>query len=150
MLKTLMNFFMMGVLALGLSACVTQIDNRGKPVEPEDLKRLRPHEHKKEDVQRLLGSPTLIDKFSPDTWFYLYRVTSSTAFFTPDEKLLKIVAVKFDKSGILGAVEVSGEKGTHPVSVVLRETPTKGREPGYLEQVFGNFGRIHRGSVSGE
>ena len=123
------------------------MDKRGKPLDPADLNQIKVARHTKADVQRVLGSPTLIDKFNPDAWFYLYRLTSTTAFFKPEEKTMKIVAVNFDKSGIVREVKKFGEQGTRDIAIVSRETPTRGRDVGYLEQIFGNFGRIHKGNT---
>lgn len=150
MFKTFAAFLQIFLVGGVLTGCVPQVDNHGKGIDSEDLKKIKPHMHTREDVRRLLGSPSLVDRFSPDTWFYLYRITSSTAFFTPEEKELKIIAVIFHKNGMVKDVKVSGEKGTQSIPVVGRETPTKGKETGYLEQIFGNFGRIHRGNVKSE
>lgn len=147
MLRKFFTSFAVFFMIIALSACTEQLDNRGKPVDNEDLSKIKPAAHTKSDVQRLLGSPTLIDKFSPDSWFYLYRVTTTTAFFKPHEKALKIVAVNFDKSGIVKEIKTFGEKGTRDINIVSRETPTKGKDVGYLEQIFGNFGRIHKGNT---
>lgn len=147
MLRKFLTSFTVLFAIISLSACTEQLDNRGKPIDNEDLIKIKLTHHTKADVQQLLGSPTLIDKFSPDSWFYLYRVTTTTAFFKPAEKELKIVAVNFDKSGIVREIKTFGEKGTRDINIVSRETPTKGKDVGYLEQIFGNFGRIHKGST---
>lgn len=142
-----MSCLAMVVITLALQGCAARIDKRGKSIDPEDIKKIQPHKDTQADVQRLLGSPTLIDRFDKDTWFYIYRLTTSQAFFRPEEKTLKIVAVNFDKNGIVKDVKKFGESGTHPVGLVSRETPTRGRDVGYLEQIFGNFGRIHKGNT---
>jgi len=138
---------MTALVMISVQGCISRIDERGKLLDPDDIKKIEPSRHTQADVQRILGSPTLVDKFDPDTWFYIYRLTSTKAFFTPQEKNLKIVAVNFDKSGIVREIKQFGETGTHPVGMVSRETPTRGRNIGYLEQIFGNFGRIHKGNT---
>ena len=132
---------------ISLSGCAARMDKRGKPLDPNDLKQIKLLHHTQADVFRLLGSPTLIDKFDPTTWFYVYRLTSTKAFLTPQEKTLKIFAVNFNKSGIVKGVKRFGEKGTRSIPIVERQTPTKGKNVSYLEQIFGNFGRIHRGNA---
>lgn len=148
MIPIMFRKFFVPLLALSLTFmlanCAPRLDKRGKALDPNDLKKINVGLHTQSDVRKIVGSPTLIDKFNPQTWYYIYRYTSTVAFLKPEEKKLQIVAVNFSKDGIVKDIKITGQKGSRDVSLVSRETPTRGRDAGYLEQIFGNFGRIHR------
>jgi outer membrane protein assembly factor BamE (lipoprotein component of BamABCDE complex) len=125
-----------------LSGCVAQIDNRGYELEGVDFTKVQPGVHTSEQVQQLLGTPSSTSAFRPETWYYISKVTSTKAFFTPQVLDEKIVAIKFNDAGIVETVTESKGEDRQEIKPVKRETKTAGHETGVLREIFSNFGKI--------
>jgi len=133
-----------GVLALGaLAACAPEVATRGNLVEDFRLESVRPGVSSQADVQAALGPPTVVPQFEEGTWYYIGQRTEKRAFFEPDIVERRVVRVTFDQVGTVAAVdELTLDEGQE-VELVDRETPTRGRQMGFLEQMLGNLGRFN-------
>ncbi len=132
-------------LALPLTGCVKDVEQRGNFLKPEMLAQLAPGEQTRVDVQNLLGTPSTTAVFDGDTWYYISAHTTQYAFYPNHEFDRTIYAVSFDERGILKDVRKLDLEDGRNVAVAARETPTKGREYSFLEQLVGNLGRITTG-----
>ena len=68
-------------------------------------------------------------------------------FFEPEETDRKIVAVNFGAGDVVQSVQTYGPDQAVEVSFSRNETPARGRELSFLQQIFGNIGRS--GPISG-
>ena len=132
-------------LALPLVGCVKDVEQRGNFLKSEMLAQLAPGEQTRVDVQNLLGTPSTTAVFDGDTWYYISAHTTQYAFYPNHEFDRTIYAVSFDERGILKDVRKLELEDGRNVTVASRETPTKGREYSFLEQLVGNLGRITTG-----
>ena len=135
-----------GALALGLplamSGCAKDVEQRGNLPKPEALAQLQPGEQTRQDVEQILGTPSTTAVFDSETWYYISGHTTQYAFY-PNHELDRIIyAVSFDDHGILKDVRKLDLDDGRNVSLASKETPTKGREYSFLEQLVGNLGRI--------
>ncbi len=128
--------------ALLLSACAKDVELRGNLPKPEALAGLAPGEQTRQDVQALLGTPATTSLFDDETWYYVSAHTTQYAFYPTHELDRTIYMVTFDQRGILKEVRRFDIEDGQNVSIAARETPTKGREYGFLEQLIGNIGRV--------
>ena len=77
-------------MLLGLSAavlaasCSPVINNRGNEPNPVLLVQIEPGVQSKEDVMRMLGSPSSQAMFEEETWFYISGKQEQVAFFAPE------------------------------------------------------------------
>ena len=55
----------------------------------------------------------------------------------------RILKLQFDQDGTLVSMEQLGLEDAQDVNLVDRETPTRGRELGALEQLLGNLGKFN-------
>jgi outer membrane protein assembly factor BamE (lipoprotein component of BamABCDE complex) len=126
-----------------IAGCSPRMDIRGKILEPEKVKSIQIAQHTKEDVVRLLGSPTSVDSFDKNTWYYFSRKTETVSFYDP--KVLDSIAIKidFDEKDIVKSVKIQ-EELAEEVAPIQRETPVVESERSFLEQIFGSFGRFSR------
>ena len=129
-------------LALGLGACEQTVNVRGNMPLEEDLARLSPGVHTRNDVARLLGSPSTVSTFQDSKWYYIGQKTTEFAFFAPEVLERKVVVVSFDDGGMLAETETLSLADGKDIDPVERETPTEGRELTFLQQIFGNLGRF--------
>ncbi len=127
-----------------LSACSSNVHYQGKKVEEEDLSQLKTGLHNKQDVARILGSPSTTTGFSDDKWYYVSKTTEAVSFLKPDVKDQQVLALKFDQSGLLREIEEHDITAGKEVDYVERVTSTAGQQKSFFQQVFGNFGRMAR------
>lgn len=132
------------ILSICASACTPIVENRGKPLDPEDIQKVSVHKHSKNDVLKILGSPTYVDPYSSNKWYYVSQIAHRKAFFRPEEKDFKLVTVVFNAADMLEEVSESDKDHVEDLKMVQRETKTSGKDMGNLEQIFGNFGRFQR------
>ena len=136
-------------LVLALGACEKTVNVRGNMPLEEDLARLNPGVHTRNDVARLLGSPSTVSTFQDSKWYYIGQKTTEFAFFAPEVLERKVVVVSFDEGGTLAETQTLSLADGKDIDPVDRETPTEGREITFFQQMFGNLGRF-TGAGEGE
>jgi outer membrane protein assembly factor BamE (lipoprotein component of BamABCDE complex) len=137
------------VLTVSLAACAPIVDQRGNLPDPSKLAAIEPGVTNKEAVSKLLGTPSSVSTFGDKTWYYISRRTERTAFFAPEVTDQLVVAVAFDDSGIVRGVERHNLADGRPIDPSPRETPSAGRELGFIEQLIGNLGRFNTDATKG-
>ncbi len=136
----------LGVSALTLSACATSEHVDGQLPNLEKLAALDIGVHTRDDVTKLIGTPSTTSLFDDDNWYYIKRVTQQVAFLEPVVMDQKIVAIVFNEEGKLADIVLYHEEDGHDIVMVERITPTHGRKLSIWEQLLSNFGRVPEGS----
>ena len=131
-----------GFLALTLAACNVPADPRGNLPSEAQLKEVKPGVTDKATVTRLLGSPSSVGAFDGDTWYYISQKTKAVAFFKPELIDQEVVAIDFDKEGVVRDIRHRGMNDRVAVVPNPNATPAPGREFTFFEQLIGNFGRF--------
>ncbi len=123
-------------------ACSPTINNHGFDKEDIDFSKITPGVSSRENVHQLLGSPTSMSNFEPETWYYISQKTSATAFLPANTLDQSVMEITFSPAGIVTNVkEIAGEEA-RDIKPVTRQTPTAGHESSVLREVFSNFGRM--------
>ena len=130
-------------VALALAACQPTIDQRGNLPDKTKVAEIEPGVTTKEMVSQILGSPSSVSTFSDKTWYYISRRTEQTAFFDPEVLDQQVVVVGFDDGGVVRDVQHLNLADGRPIAPVARETPSAGRELGFVEQLIGNLGKFN-------
>ncbi|MEO0391666.1 MAG: outer membrane protein assembly factor BamE [Pseudomonadota bacterium] len=125
--------------------CSPIVNQRGNLVDDVRLSKVQVGEMNRVEVLNLLGTPTSRATFDDDIWYYIGQVTEKTAFFNPEVVERRILKLKFDQEGTLASLEELNLDDAQEIDVVDRETPTRGRELGVIEQLLGNLGRFNPG-----
>ena len=136
---SLLSLFTLLTLTTG---CSPTIDNRGFNAENVQFQQIRPGVQSKQQVQELLGSPSTISSFDPNTWYYVSKKTATTSFFTPDILDQQVTVITFDPSGIVCDVKTYKGEEAKQIKPIDRKTETTGYQTGVFREVFSNFGRI--------
>ena len=123
-------------------ACSPIVDTHGFLVDDERLAGIAPGQSTARDVLGALGTPTSVAPFDDRTWLYIGQRTERVAFFAPEITERRVLALRFDETGLLTAMEDLSTEDGQTIELVERETPTLGREITFLEQVIGNLGRF--------
>ena len=141
-----MNFFVRHghilILLSALSACAPVINTRGQQSDPDVLAKIEPGSTSQRDVKRALGTPSTKGVFRENVWYYMSERTERTAFFAPELLERKIIAVVFDKVGVVEDIVTYTENDKQEIALVARITPTAGNEISIIQQLFGNIGRF--------
>jgi outer membrane protein assembly factor BamE (lipoprotein component of BamABCDE complex) len=122
--------------AAALIACAPVIDQRGYLGDPQLEAAIKSGTDTKTSVQDRLGNASTTATFGGDAWYYISATEKQVAFFTPTVLSREILAVYFDKSGKVTGMRHFGLKDGHVVSFETRETPARGRELTFLQQLL--------------
>jgi outer membrane protein assembly factor BamE (lipoprotein component of BamABCDE complex) len=96
----------------------------------------------KSTVLDQLGSPSAQSTFDSNTWYYITQLSDEIGYHKPRVKRRIIVAISFDKeSEKVTKVDQYSLKDGKVMAYNDRETPTRGRELSWVEQLLGNVGR---------
>lgn len=131
------------IAALPLTACLSPArDFHGyiaDEVLPADIK---PGEDTRSTVLAQLGSPSTEGLFDNNIWFYYSDIQERFAFYKPKMIERSIVAITFGEDDAVEEVVKYSAADGQIVSYAARETPTRGRELGFWEQIFGTVGAM--------
>jgi len=70
------------------------------------------------------------------------------AFLKPETLDQHVLAVTFDKNGVVQDVKTLGMSARNELAPVQRTTPAPGKELTFFEQLIGNFGRFNNQSAT--
>jgi outer membrane protein assembly factor BamE (lipoprotein component of BamABCDE complex) len=136
------------LLAIGLASCAPTIDQRGNLPEPEKLAQIQPGTTTREQVVKILGTPSSTGVFDDKNWYYISRRIKQVSFFDPDVLDQQVYIVNFDAAGVVRGVDHKDLKDGQDIEPAPGATPAPGRELTFLEQVLGNIGRFNKGGSS--
>src|SRR5579864_6332712 len=88
-------------VATGLTACAATVDQRGNLPEPEKLAQIQPGTTTREQVVKILGTPSSTGVFEDKNWYYISRRTKQISFFDPDVLDQQVYIVNFDGAGVV-------------------------------------------------
>jgi outer membrane protein assembly factor BamE (lipoprotein component of BamABCDE complex) len=135
---------LIGALALPLAVggCESIVDQRGFAATPGSVEKLEIDTQSREDVVRLIGSPSTVATFNPNVWYYIAQKQEYYAFFKPAMLEQNVMQLNFNESGRLTAIKRYDLSDSKDIDMVSRITPTAGKEITVLEQIMGNVGRF--------
>jgi outer membrane protein assembly factor BamE (lipoprotein component of BamABCDE complex) len=135
---------LLGTLALStlISACTTERQVRGYIRNEANVKAVTAGLDNHSSVADILGNPSVKSTFDPNTWYYISARTQRKAFFAEEPTLQRILAIHFDDDGMVERVQNYSLSDAHNITPNKDKTPTRGRQLGFWEQIFGNVGRF--------
>ena len=128
--------------AVTLGGCENTVDLRGFAATPGSVEKLEVGAQSREDVVRLIGSPSAVATFNPNVWYYISETQEYWAYTKPKISSQRVIQITFNESGRLEAIKNYDLKDAENIQMVSRITPTSGKELMILEQVLGNVGRF--------
>ena len=121
-----------------MAGCGAQIDRHGHVFIDVDLDQIQPG-MSKEQVKTVLGSPDTTSTIGGDAYYYISTTTKTVAFLKPREIDRQVVAVYFDGTESVRKVAHYGMKDGIVVDYYKGETPARGKDLTFIEQIFGNI-----------
>jgi len=128
-------------LPLLFAGCTPIVANRGNMLDEERIAQVKTGASSKNDVFEALGSPSIVSTFDDNTWYYVGQRTEREAFFKPEVTDRKVIAIQFDDSDHVRAVDRVGLDQAVEVEPLSQTTPAVGRDVTFMEQLIGNVGR---------
>jgi outer membrane protein assembly factor BamE (lipoprotein component of BamABCDE complex) len=125
-----------------ITGCATTVDQRGFAPTPGSVEKLEVETQGRDDVVRLIGSPSAVSTFNPNIWYYISEKQESWAFLKPEIVDQNVMQLTFNESGRLQGIKKYDQKDGEHITMVSRITPTAGKELTVLEQILGNVGRF--------
>ena len=134
---------LVGAMAsLAVGGCDHIVDYRGFSPTPGSVEKLEVGTQSREDVIRLIGTPTAVATFNPNVWYYITQQQETYAFFKAEITEQKVMQLTFNDAGRLTTLKNYDLKDGQDITMVSRVTPTAGKELTILEQLLGNVGKF--------
>ena len=131
-----MRKVVLALAAIVAVGCTPVTNTRGYLPDSQAEAALAIGKDTKTSVQQRLGFPSTQATFNADAWYYISSIEKEIAFFRPTVQTRAILAVYFDKDGKVTDIKHYTLRDGHVVAFETRETPTKGREFTFLQQLF--------------
>ncbi|MCW5733879.1 MAG: outer membrane protein assembly factor BamE [Enhydrobacter sp.] len=129
-------------MPLAVAGCESIVDQRGFAATPGSVEKLEIETQSREDVVRLIGSPSTVATFNPNVWYYIAQKQEYYAFFKPAMLQQDVMQLNFNDAGRLASIKKYELADSRDIEMVSRITPTAGKEITVLEQIMGNVGRF--------
>lgn len=129
--------------AAALAGCAADVAQRGNLPAAEKLAEIQPGSTTREDVTKLLGTPSSTGVFDDKSWYYISRRTKQVSFFAPSVLDQQVYVIDFDDKGVVKKVDHKNLKDARNITPAPGATPAPGRELSFLEQVIGNVGKFN-------
>jgi outer membrane protein assembly factor BamE (lipoprotein component of BamABCDE complex) len=139
-----------GVLVLvlmTLAACSATYRNHGWAPSDEDLAAITVGADTRETVSQAVGAPGTAGLLADSGWYYVQSRYENYAWRAPKEVDRQVVAISFDKAGVVENVERFGLKDGRVIALSRRVTESNVKGISFLRQLFGSLGRLSAGDL---
>ena len=123
-----------------VAACAPVIRSHGYAPLDEEIAEIRVGQDTRGSVQRKIGRPGSTGIFTDEGWYYVATQIEHYTYHEPKVIDRRVVAVVFDQTDVVAAVNEYGLEDGRIVDLETKTTPTYGRQLTVLEQAFGNIG----------
>jgi outer membrane protein assembly factor BamE (lipoprotein component of BamABCDE complex) len=129
-------------LCAAITGCAATRDFHGYVPDQALPTDVQPAVDTRSTVLARLGTPSTSSIFDDKLWVYMSSTRELLTFYYPKVVQREIVAIQFDDDDVVSDVLVYDVNDGRTVSYNSRVTPTRGRELGILEQLFGTIGSL--------
>jgi outer membrane protein assembly factor BamE (lipoprotein component of BamABCDE complex) len=131
------------------TGCQPTVSTHGHTIDPTQLAQIQPGITSREEVARLLGSPSTRGTFEKESWFYISQRNEAKSFYQAKVTEQDVVRIDFSADGIVAGVNEHGLELAQAVQPDPNKTRTMGNELTLLQQFVGNIGRFNSGPEGG-
>lgn len=133
----------LSVLALSLAACEPTVNLHGARYTESNVARIEPGVSTRDDVVRLLGTPSALATFDDRTWYYVSQRTEQLTFYQTELTGQEVLAIRFAPDGTVERIERADLAAATPVDPITKTTPTYGTEQSLIADLLGNIGKFN-------
>ncbi|WP_395006802.1 outer membrane protein assembly factor BamE [Cypionkella sp.] len=140
---------MLAALALMVlcAACSPIIRQHGYVPADQELALVTVGKDTRESVATAIGRPSASGLLNDDGWYYVQSTWKNLGPYAPKEEQREVVAISFDKDGVVSNIERFGLEQGRIVQLSRRVTGDSLQSKGFLAQMFGNIGGIGAGQL---
>ena len=131
-----------GIAAALMAGCAATRDFHGYVPDQALATDVQPAVDTRTTVLARLGTPSTTSIFNDDLWVYMSSTRELLTFYYPKVVAREIVAIQFDDDDVVSDVLIYDVNDGRTLAYNSRVTPTRGRELGILEQLFGTIGSL--------
>lgn len=131
------------LIAISSNSCIKAIHVSGHLIEEKELQQLK-QAISKQDVENILGSPSSVSSFGPETWYYISTKREKVSFWT--DKIIEqhITAISFKTNNSIDVIAKYTEKDIKNHEPSQEITIVRGNDSTTAQQFFGNVGKFNK------
>ncbi len=138
---------LMLVLVASVAACSPVYRNHGYVPTEDELALVEVGKDTREMVGQKIGRPTTSGLLNDDGWFYVQSRYKHFGPRAPKEIDRQVLAVTFDKAGVVENIARYGLEDGQVVEISRRVTEPNVKGLSVIQQILGTFGRLDAGSI---
>lgn len=130
-------------LALGgalVSGCTPIRETHGWVSDSASEAQVQPGVDTRSTVLARMGSPSTTGSFGATDWYYITTLQEQYSSLKPRTTARTVTVVRFNTDDVVAKVDKFGIEKGRVINYSGDKTPTRGRELGVLEQIFGTVG----------
>jgi outer membrane protein assembly factor BamE (lipoprotein component of BamABCDE complex) len=126
---------------VGVSACAPTMAINGFQAVDNKPQDIKVGVDTRSSVLSKIGSPSTTAAFDKLHWYYISQQTEKYAYYKPRVQKRDVTEITFDGNDkVVGVRELTLKDG-YQIAYDGHETPTRGREINWLQQILGTIGR---------
>jgi len=137
----LKTFFVL-CIGLLLISCSHKETVHGHYLKDNEIAKLKIGKSTKADAKYLLGTPSASDPFQDQNWYYIGQTNKKKILSKPQILDRQITVLTFNQKDVLTGIVEMDHNDSRAVDMIHRQTKTAGKEPSFVQQFVGNFGRF--------
>lgn len=132
-----------GFLLAFLVGCAAQFSNHGYAPTDAELAEITVGVTTRDSVEELIGRPSSTGVVGEDGWYYVSSRVKQYAYREPEFVDRQLVAITFNKRGVVENVERFGLEHGRVVTLQRRVTTSNIRPRTFIQQMLSNIGRVN-------
>ena len=137
------------LLLLGLTACEGKEYLRGNIPLESQWNKIIAQQTTQREVLSYIGSPSTVETFGQNIWYYIGQRRTQTAFLKPKIESLKVHIVIFDTNNVVQDKKILNEETLKKIAYNDDETGTFGHDVSVIQQLLGNIGKFNTPNTTG-
>lgn len=137
-----LKFAVVGGAMLVLAGCSAQYRNHGYVPPQEELANIVVGVDSRDSIAESIGTPTTSGVLNDSGYYYVRSKVRHYAYRAPEEIEREVVAITFDKRGVVRNIERFGLQDGRVVVLDRRVTSSSIADKSFIRQLLGNIGRF--------
>lgn len=146
-LKRAFRAALLGLAVLSVSACQSVYRNHGYVPLAQELAEIRVGVDTRDTVAESIGTPGSSGVLNDGGYYYVATRIRRYGMRKPEIVSRELVAISFDRSGVVRNIERFGLQDGQVVTFERRVTSSSVEDKTFLRQLLGNLGRFNPGTV---
>ncbi|CUH66585.1 SmpA / OmlA family protein [Thalassovita gelatinovora] len=138
-----------GIVILAVTGCTSLYRNHGYVPPEDDLSAITVGVDTRDSVAESIGTPGAAGVLNDSGYYYVQSRMRHFAYRRPEVTDREVVAISFDKRGVVSNVERFTLEDGRVVPLTRRVTSSNVTNKGFLRQLLGNIGRVRASDFAG-